>query len=90
VKAYLEDLHRHGRWDTAREAGGRFETVRYEDMLADLDLETVTRDDFLEWRDRLLEGRQPRTVNRHVRSVTAALNQAVELGHLGNPAGWRL
>jgi hypothetical protein len=39
----------------------------------------VTRDDFLEWRDRLLEGRQARTVNRHVRSVVAALNRAVDL-----------
>jgi hypothetical protein len=53
-------------------------------------LEAVTRDDFLEWRDRLLEGRQPRTVNRHARAVAAALNQAVELGYLGNPAAWRL
>jgi hypothetical protein len=50
----------------------------------------VTRDDFIEWRDRLIEGRQPRTVIRHARLVQAALNQAVELGYLGNPAGWRL
>jgi integrase len=50
----------------------------------------VTRDDFLEWRERLLEGRQPRTVNRHVRAVIAALNCALDLGHLGNPAAWKL
>jgi integrase len=55
-----------------------------------MDLEVVTREDFLEWRDRLIEGRQPRTVNRHARSVQAALNQAVELGYLVNPAAWRL
>jgi integrase len=90
VEAYLADLRRHGRVDTAREVAGRFKTVLYGDILADLDLEAVTRDDFLEWRDRLLEGRQPRTVNRHARSVMAALNQAVELGYLGNPAAWRL
>ena len=90
AEAYLADLRRHGRVDTAREVESRFNTVLYEDVLADLDLEAVTRDDFLEWRDRLLEGRQPRTVNRHARSVRAALNQAVELGYLGNPAAWRL
>ena len=90
VDAYLADLRRHGRMDTAREIESRFRTVLYGDVLAGLDLETVTRDDFLEWRDRLIEGRQPRTVNRHARSVMAALNQAVELGYLGNPAAWRL
>ena len=56
------------------------------DPIADLDLESVTRDDFLEWRDRLIDGRQARTVNRHVRGVAAALNRAIELGHIGNPA----
>lgn len=90
LEAYLGDLRRHGRHDTAREAEGRFQTVIYDDLIADLELEAVTRDDFLEWRDRLLEGRQPRTVNRHARAVMAALNQAVELGYLGNPAAWRL
>ncbi len=90
AEAYLADLRRHGRMDTAREIESRFRTVLYEDILADLALESVTRDDFLEWRDRLLEGRQPRTVNRHARAVMAALNQAVELGYLGNPAAWRL
>jgi hypothetical protein len=90
LQAYLADLRRHGRLDTAREAEGRFKAVIYGDALADLELEAVTRDDFLDWRDRLLEGRQPRTVNRHARSVQAALNQAVELGYVGNPAAWRL
>jgi integrase len=90
AEAYIEDLRRHGRMDTALGTESRFRTVLYEDILADLPLESVTRDDFLEWRDRLVEGRQPRTVNRNVRAVTAALNQAVELGYLGNPAAWRL
>jgi hypothetical protein len=90
LEAYLADLRRHGRLDTAREAEGRFKAVIYDDALADLELEAVTRDDFLDWRDRLLEGRQPRTVNRHARSVQAALDQASELGYLGNPAAWRL
>jgi integrase len=90
LEAYLADLNRHGRHETALEAEGRFKNVVYEDPIADLELESVTRDDFLEWRDRLLEGRQARTVNRNVRAVAAALNQAIELGHLGNPAAWKL
>jgi hypothetical protein len=67
----------------------KFQTVIYEDALAELDLETVTRDDFLVWRDRLLEGRRARTVNR-VRSVAAALNRVMELGYVGNPVAWKL
>ena len=90
LEAYLADLRRHGRSDTAREAEGRFKTVIDEDVLAGLELEAVTRDDFLEWRDRLLEGRQARTVNRNVRAVVAALNHAMDLGYLGNPAAWKL
>lgn len=90
LEAYLADLRRHGRSETANEAEGRFATVIYEDSLADLALESVTRDDFLEWRDRLLDGRQARTVNRNVRAVTAALNRAIELGHVGNPAAWKM
>ena len=63
----------------------------YEDEFADLELEKVTRDDYLEWwRDRLMSGRAPRTVNRYVRAVTAGLNCAIELGHAGNPAAWRV
>jgi len=90
LDAYVNDLRRHGRDDTALGAESRFKTVIYEDAIADLELEALTRDDLLEWRDRLLEGRQARTVNRHVRSVVAALNRAIDLGHLGNPAAWRL
>lgn len=90
LEAYLTDLRRHGRAETANEAEGRFQTVIYGDPIADLDLESVTRDDFLEWRDRLTEGRQARTVNRNVRAVAAALNRAIELGHIGNPGAWKL
>ena len=90
LEAYLANLRRHGRPEAAREAEWRFKTVIYDDVIADLELESVTRDDFLEWRDRLLEGRQARTINRHVRAVTAALNQALDLGHLGNAAAWKL
>ena len=80
LEAYVEDLWRHGRDDTAREAEGRFKTVVFEDLIADLPLESVTRDDFHEWRERIHEGRQARTVNRSVRAVVAALNRTLELG----------
>jgi integrase len=53
-------------------------------------LEGATKDDFLDWRDRLRPGRLPRTVNRFVRAVTAGLNRAHDLGHIGNPAAWRI
>jgi len=90
LEAYLQDLRRHGRDDTAREAEGRFKSVVYEDLIADLPLESVTRDDFHEWRERMREGRQARTVNRSVRAVVAALNRAMELGYVANPAAWKL
>ena len=90
LEAYIADLRRHGRPDAAREAEWRFSAVVYEDEFAHLELEEVTRDDYLEWRDRLVSGRAARTVNRYVRAVTAGLNCAVELGHAGNPGAWRV
>jgi hypothetical protein len=39
LEAYLADLRRHGRPDTAREAEGRFKTVIYDDLIANLELE---------------------------------------------------
>jgi len=90
LESYLSDLRRHGRAETAKEAEGRFKLTVYEDVLAEQGLEQVKRDDFLEWRDRLRDGRKSRSVNRHVRAVVAALNRASELGHVGNAAAWRL
>ena len=90
LQSYLADLRRHGRSDAAKGAEARFALTVYEDAIADLNLEQATRDDFLEWRDRLVEGRQPRSVNRQVRSVVAGLNRASELGQMGNPAAWRI
>jgi len=97
LETYLADLRRHGRADAAERAAGHFRTAfgydqkthRYRDVLAELKLEDATQDDFLEWRDRLRPGRLPRTINRLVRAVTAGLNRAVRLGHLGNPVAWR-
>ena len=90
LEAYLTDLRRQGRAATATEAEGRFKLTIYKDAIANLPLESATRDDFEEWRDRLREGRANRSVNRQVRAVQAGLEQAIELGHIANPAAWRL
>lgn len=100
---YLKDLRTHGRHDTADEAEGRFmlcvlgdpKKGKPADPLAELTLETATRDDFAEWRERMRldkmgKPRQARSINRHVRAVVAGLNRAAELGHVGNPAAWKL
>src|SRR5690606_23788272 len=88
-ETYLADLRRHGRPEAATEAEGRFKLTVYKDAIASLRLEDATHDDFLEWRDRLAKGRQPRSVNRQVRAVVAGLNRANELGHVGTPQAWR-
>jgi len=90
LDTYLADLKRHGRADAAKDALWRFRLAVHKDRIADLELESATRDDFEEWRERLMPGRQPRSVNRHVRAVVAGLNRAVELGHVGNPGAWRM
>jgi hypothetical protein len=90
LEAYLADLRRHGRPDAANEAEWRFKACVWDDLISGVVLESASQDDFLEWRDRLLPGRQPRTVNRYVRAVVAGLNKANELGHVGNPATWML
>ncbi len=90
LEAYVADLTRHGRPEAAKGALGRFKVAMYKDRLADLELERATREDFEEWRDRLRPGRKPRTINRLVRAIVAGLNRAVELGHVGAPAAWKL
>lgn len=90
LETYIADLRRHKRPDTAKEAEGRFKRTIFGDRIGKRPLESATRDDFEEWRDRLTTGREPRSVNREVRSVIAGLNRATQLGHVGNPAAWRL
>jgi integrase len=98
LKTYLSDLRRHDRAGAATKAEGQFKTAlafdskanRYTDVIATLQLENLTNDDFQDWRDRLRPNRLPRSVNRLVRAVTAGLNRAHRLGHIGNPAAWRI
>jgi len=90
LEAYLADLQCQGRWAALNEAQNRFELIVFEDPIASLKLEYATRDDFDAWRDRVAIGRRPRTVNHYFRAVAAGLNRAIELGHVGFPAAWRL
>jgi hypothetical protein len=90
LEAYLADLRRHGRGVAAKEAEWRFRKYVYDDVLAEVELEKATRDDFDDWRDRQRGGRAARTIERQFRSVRAGLNRALELGHVGNSAAWKL
>jgi integrase len=90
LEAYVADLRAQGRWRTVAEAQRRMTNLVFDDPIADLKLERATRDDFDAWRDRLITSRRVRTVNRYMRGVAAGLNRAIELGHVGNPAAWRL
>jgi hypothetical protein len=74
LQSYLDDLREHGRADAAKEAEWRFKKTVYSDPLAGTSLERATKDDFREWRERQKAGREPRTLNRHIRSVVAGLN----------------
>ncbi len=90
--AYVRHLRSIGRRATAWDAGQRFRlTVSRNSDFGRMRLEDVTREDTEAWRDRLRKGRQPRSVNRQVRAVVAALNFAVaQRGHVGNREAWEL
>lgn len=90
LEAYLGYLRQQGRADTATEVEGRYKAVVWPDAMADTPLESLDLEEFTGWRERLRNGRQNRSVNRHVRAVVAGLNKANALGHVGNPAAWRI
>jgi integrase len=91
LEAYLADLVRHGRSDTATKTEDWYGWLVYTDILAGLPLDGLTQQDMLEWRDRLVsDTRKPRTLNRYVTAVVAGLNRALELGYVGNPRAWKL
>lgn len=90
VNAYCEHLRQEGRADTAKVADQRFRLIVHPDPIGEIRLTDLTRQDMLAWRGRLMEGRQPRSVNRHVSGVAAALNRALREGFAGDPEAWRL
>ena len=90
LETYIRELSKGGRQATADNAEGRFALLVWADPIADLSLESLTLEDMEEWRERIRDGRQNRTVNRHVRSIVAGLNLANKKGHIGNPVAWAL
>ena len=90
LNAYVEWLKDNGRQTTAKDATGRFDLLVSDDQFGHQRLEDLTREDVVDWRNRVKTGRTTRTVNRHVRAVVAALNQSLRLGFTGNPLVWRL
>jgi integrase len=90
LETYAKWLREQGREDAAKHSESRFKSIVWDDPLASIPLAKLTREDMREWRERLREGRQARSINRHVRSIVAGLNRAIAEGHIGNPGAWRL
>ncbi|MCH8867819.1 MAG: hypothetical protein IID58_13335, partial [Proteobacteria bacterium] len=90
LETYIRELANGGRQATADNAEDRFILLVWSDPIADIRLESLTLEDMEEWRKRIRDGRQNRSVNRHVRSIVAGLNAANSKGHVGNPDAWAL
>ena len=90
LATYIEFLREQGRDATADNAEDRFRLIVWDDLIANIKLEDLSRRDFREWRERLRDGRKNRSVNRHIRSMIAGLNRAVKEGHSGNPDAWQV
>jgi integrase len=89
--SYVRHLRSVGRRNTAWEVGQRFRlTVGRTSEFGRMKLEGVMREDVEAWRNNLRKGRKPRSVNRQVRAVVAALNFAVSHGHTGRREAWEL
>jgi len=90
LDTYLAWLREQGRDNTARTIERKFKQVVWEDPLASISLHTLTREDVREWRERLRDGRQPRSINRIVRDLKAGLSRALEEGHVGDKRAWSI
>jgi len=90
LKTYLQWLRDQGRERTAKTIEPKFKKLVWDDPLADIPLYSLVREDVKGWRERLRDGRQPRSVNRIVRDLQAGLNRARKEGHVSDPASWTL
>lgn len=90
LETYLVWLREQGRESTAKVALPKFRKTVWDDPLATMKLHSLTREDFREWRERLREGRQPRSINRIVRDVQAGLNRALAEGYAGDAQAWKI
>jgi integrase len=90
LEAYIADLRRSDRFHAALQAEQRCNAHIWDDPLAGVELERLTQEDLLEWRDRVRKGRLARSINRYVATVVAGLNRALELGYVGNRSSWKI
>jgi integrase len=91
LASYVRHLRSHNRRKSAWEVGQRFRlTVGRTSEFGRKMLESVMRDDVEAWRNGLRKGRKPRSVNRQVRAVVAALNHAISHGHIGKREAWKV
>lgn len=101
LAAYVAWLRRQNRHAAAEHAEGKFQTVILgnaapriaaapRDPLADKRLETLTREDWRAWGERVAQGRTPRTVNYYLRAVAAALHvkKRSYKARVGTPETW--
>jgi integrase len=80
LEYYLQYLRNQGRDNTARTIERKFKQVVWDDPLASIPTHALIDDDSEDWRDRLREGRQPRSINRIVRDYKAGMNVARKKG----------
>jgi integrase len=91
LASYVRHLRSINRRKAAWEVGQRFRlTVSRTSEFGRMKLESVMRDDVEAWRNGLRKGRKPRSVNRQVRAVVAALNHAIAHGHIGKREAWKV
>jgi integrase len=91
LASYVRHLRSINRRKAAWEVGKRFRlTVGRTSEFGRKMLESVMRDDVEAWRNGLRKGRKPRSINRQVRAVVAALNHAVAHGHIGRRDAWKI
>lgn len=89
-EAYAANLETEGRDAAAEDARRRFKQLVKETEFGRTRLDRLDRDAVIRWRDELrTEGRGAAAVNRHLRTVKAALNEAVRMGYAAHPEAWR-
>jgi len=92
LEYYLQLLRKKGRDNTARTIERKFKKLVWDDPLAAIPTHKLDSagDDVEEWRDRIKDGRQPRSVDRIYRDLKAGLNLARKKGFVIEPNAYNL